>query len=59
MGQLDCAFEHNPTVTLEQLKGMILEEVNILKKNNLEPQINILSEMARCKQVLEQKDKKT
>lgn len=40
-GEIDCSFENNSLVTLDQMKILILEEVNIQKTKNQEPLINV------------------
>jgi mitogen-activated protein kinase 1/3 len=50
-GSIDCEFEKDDKITLQQLKVMILEEINTMKKLNKEQPIDIPKELERCHQI--------
>lgn len=47
-GSIDCNFERDDKIGLAQLKVLILEEINLLKKQNKEPLVDVPAEMERC-----------
>jgi hypothetical protein len=47
VGILDFNFEQDEKITLDTLKKLILEEINILKQLNVDPLIDIPTELKR------------
>ena len=57
-GELDFNFEFDPNITLDELRELILEEINYYKTTNRESLIDVklaISEVAKKRKILKEK----